>query len=392
MAPQNLYDDWTGNVVADATVRSLDPEAVRAVRARFVSSFPDRSDESDGWDDETFLNKVGFFKRGKVTNAAMVLLGKQSEPQIPQSVCIRWRLVDVDGSMMDSRTLWRPLVISVRQAASVIRNPSVTIFRDGRPEVVSMYRVSTLTEALFNAVAHQDYEAGGTIDLVERDRESITVSSKGSFPSISPESFVTSRPQVMHGRNAFLRKAMASVGLVPSSYSGIRSMYLSQAHRHFPMPRFDIRDDSVSVTIPGRRYGQYCRLLDERGDLSISDMVDLDRFSNGAYLPDRRIGEFVRRGIMTSSSGMACIADQSADRSADSLPGTDRDAIIAMMEERGSVSRADVVGLLRSRDRMSLSDDRLAVRSTNLLQSMRREGTVRKVDGSTKSARYELVR
>ena len=60
------YDDWTGNVVPEATVRSLDPSAVRAVRATYESLHRD-SDEIISLDDEAFLTKVGFFKRGKVT-------------------------------------------------------------------------------------------------------------------------------------------------------------------------------------------------------------------------------------------------------------------------------------------------------------------------------------
>ena len=55
MESPGLYDDWTGNIVKDADVRSLDPGAVRAARASYRERFPDRAEESDGWDDETFL-------------------------------------------------------------------------------------------------------------------------------------------------------------------------------------------------------------------------------------------------------------------------------------------------------------------------------------------------
>ena len=40
-----VYDDWTGNVVNGADMRSLDIGAVRAARASFRERFPDRAEE-----------------------------------------------------------------------------------------------------------------------------------------------------------------------------------------------------------------------------------------------------------------------------------------------------------------------------------------------------------
>lgn len=60
-----VYDDWTGNVVNGADVRSLDIGAVRAARAAFRERFPERAEESQAWDDQTFLTRAGVLKRGR---------------------------------------------------------------------------------------------------------------------------------------------------------------------------------------------------------------------------------------------------------------------------------------------------------------------------------------
>ena len=47
--------------------------------------------------------------------------------------------------------------------------------------------------------------------------------------------------------------------------------------------------------------------------------------------------------------------------------------------------------MLRARGSRELSDSQVSVKATNLLQSMRKEGLVEKVEGSTRSARYRAV-
>ena len=381
------YDDWTGNVVPEATVRSLDPSAVRAVRATYESLHRD-SDEIISLDDEAFLTKVGFFKRGKVTNAALVLLGKSSESFVPSSVCIRWRLIGVDGAEEDSRVMERPLLLAARQVVSMVRNTTVQIGSSGRS--TSTYRVASLTEAIFNAIQFQDYESGGTIDVVERERESVTVSNIGSFPQIRPETFALSRPTNADDRNMFLRRAMVNSGLIPGAMSGIRGMYLSQAYRHFPLPDFSVTDNRVSVIFPGIRSGPYARILDTRDDLSFETIIDLDRMAKCRYVPEKRISELASQGLVAVFDGVpSLICDESGVMR--KYRGTDREAVLSLISDVGSVSRSDVVEMLRARGSHELSDSQVSVKATNLLQSMRKEGLVEKVEGSTRSARYRAV-
>ena len=256
--------------------------------------------------------------------------------------------------------------------------------------VTSTYRVASLTEAIFNAIQFQDYESGGTIDVVERERESVTVSNTGAFPPIRPEAFALSRPTNSDDRNMFLRRAMVTCGLVPGTVSGIRGMYLSQAYRHFPLPDFSTVDGKVSITFPGIRSGPYARILDTRDDLSFETIMDIDRMSKGRYVPERRMAELVSQGLVAVFDGVpSLICDDSGVMRR--YRGTDREAVLALISDVGPVSRSDVVEMLRARGSHELSDPQVSVKATNLLQSMRKEGLVEKVEGSTRSARYRAV-
>lgn len=392
MSAPRLYEDWTGNVVNGADIRNLDPGAVRAARAAFAERFPDRAEESRGWDDQTFLSRTGVFKRSKVTVAALILLGKAGDRMIPPSVCIKWRLLDPDGAVVDSRTFDGPLLLTSSQSVSMIRNWSCRSGSGDSEAVVSAYRTSTLLEAVRNAAVHQDYGYGGTIEIVERENESVTVISMGSFPDRSPESFVRGPPAGPPRRNAFLFNAMAGLGVIPAAGSGIRSMYLSQAFRRFPMPDFDIVGDRVAVRFSGLRGGSYARVLDLRSDLDIRTVMDLDRIAKNRYVPDRRVKALVRRGLVDMLGGLPCIASGAGQEVASAYTaGTDQDAVADLIRSKGFVTRADVTEVLASRDSKELTEEQLRVKATNLLQTMRKAGTVEKAEGSTRSARYILV-
>ena len=388
---KSVYDDWTGNVIQNADLRSFDPEAVRAVRATYVSEHHEDAEEVSKMDDEAFLSHIGALKRGKVTVASMILLGKASEKVIPSTICVRWRLLDVDGTEIDNRTINGSMVLAIRKVASIISNSTVKMEGEDGPTFVSAYRVASLTEAMFNALQHQDYMLGGTIDVIEREKESVSVVSKGSFPSVSPESFVKGQNQTMASRNAYLIKVMTEIGLVTNSGAGIRNFYFSQIHKHFPLPRFSISEDTVSVTFPGRREGPIARALDIHKDLEVADILDLDRLDSGRYISDKRMESLISRGLVTVYDGVPCINLSYEDPSSRFSKGSDYDAVITLLKENGSITRSDVVDVLRFRDRKGLSEEQLSVKATNLLQNMRKDGRVRKAEGNTRSARYELV-
>ena len=383
MSSIGTYEDWTGNVVGEADVRSLDPGAVRALRAKYALRFPEQADEVNDWDAAVFLSKAGVLKRGKITVAAMILLGKSSEHVLPDSVCIRWRSLDVDGAVTDSRTFNGPMLLSSVQASSAVRNWSVET--GGKVQrTVSAYRTATLEEAILNAVAHQDYALGGTIDVIERDKESVTIRSGGSFGSQPPESFALGRASPHPSRNRFLREAMSKSGITMGHGSGIRGMYLSQTFRHFPLPSYYIDDSCVSVTIPGVRFGLLPRMMDSR-ELSLEDAIDLDRVCSGRFVPERRMRGLIERGLVDTAGGVPCpIAGVPEPRRI-----TDREAVLELLCS-GPVTRSEVAELLRSRTARPMTTEQLYVKATNLLQSLRREGRLVKSAGSTKSASYEL--
>jgi len=155
---QAFNRDWSKNIVPDATFDDLDKDAILKAREQYKQKHPALIEDVNSWNDVTFLNKAKVTINGKITNTAILLLGKdEASPLISPAIAqITWILKDDPGDYEHFHT---PFIITVEKALSCIRNLKyrhlgfTTLFPD------EMYRYDNwvIREALHNCVAHQDY-------------------------------------------------------------------------------------------------------------------------------------------------------------------------------------------------------------------------------------------
>jgi len=74
----NSLEDWSAKTIPNATIADLDEEAIKTAREKFKEKSSKTSFyiEIDNWDDATFLDKAQITINGKITNTAIILLGK----------------------------------------------------------------------------------------------------------------------------------------------------------------------------------------------------------------------------------------------------------------------------------------------------------------------------
>jgi ATP-dependent DNA helicase RecG len=88
--------DWSARICDQATIDDLDEEALALARKKFKEKNKDQSfaDEIDKWDFATFLDKARITKNGKITNTAILLLGKPEASHYlsPAAARITWKL------------------------------------------------------------------------------------------------------------------------------------------------------------------------------------------------------------------------------------------------------------------------------------------------------------
>jgi ATP-dependent DNA helicase RecG len=289
-------DDWSGEVLPDATLGDLEPEALDEARRRFTEYLlkgePDQErhlrirEDAASWDIPTLLNKARITRGGRITRAALLLLGKDEGAHFlsPADVKMSWILRNESGVTLSSQHFGPPFLLSTDRIFGRIRNLVLERMPDGTlfPEALQQYDGWVIREALHNAVAHQDYKLGGKINLSEYP-DRIVLSNLGQFIPPSVEWMLQHQSPPEHYRNQWLIDAMIRLRMIDQVGSGIRRMFETQRERNFPMPDYEIQRGTgdlprVEVRIIGRILdSRYTRLLMIRDDLPLTDIVLLDK-------------------------------------------------------------------------------------------------------------------
>ena len=271
--------DWSQNIVTRATISDLDAKAIQKARQQYSIKHPSKANDIDDWDDITFLNKAKITIDGKMTNTALLLLGKEESGHFLSSAIaqISWILKDAPGGY---EHFGCPFILNVDKVLSCIRNlkyrhmGATSLF----PEEVTHYDTWVIREALHNCVAHQDYSKRERITVLEYNNKLVFENAGSFIPSSIEEIIKQDRPQRYY-RNQFLTQAMVNLNMIDTIGSGIKKMFIVQKDRSFPLPSFDITDPNATiVTIYGEIIDDnYAHQLKTHPELNLSDVILLDK-------------------------------------------------------------------------------------------------------------------
>lgn len=183
--PVNKFDlirsqsgmDWSKEIVQEATMDDLDPEAVSYARMMFSRRLGERKPANEilsGLSDIDVLNKAGLFFKGKITRAALLLLGKQESSFYFDGFTprITWTLYSTDNTVKAYEHFDMPLLLAVDKVYSKIRNEKYRYIAGQQtlfPEEVQAYDEDLVKEVINNCIAHSDYRRRGKINVEEFD-------------------------------------------------------------------------------------------------------------------------------------------------------------------------------------------------------------------------------
>lgn len=397
-------EDWTGALVPGATLNDLDPEAIAAARLRFteflVRSEPDtnRHDairaEAASWSTETLLNKAHVTKQGRITRAALVLLGKDEASHFlaPADTKITWVLRDANNGTVTSQPFGIPFMLATERVFARIRNVTIDHMPDGTlfPTPVQQYDAWVLREALHNAVAHQDYTLGGKINLVEHP-DRLVLSNLGQFIPESVEWMLEHQSPPEHYRNQWLIESMIRLRMIDQAGSGIRRMFTTQRQRLFPLPDyvFDMSPQGhprVELILQGQVLDpKFARALMARSDLTLTHVLLLDMVQKRRTLSTQEAKTLRDLGLIEGRAPKYFISAKVADAVGQKAryihnrgldDGHYQELVIRYLRKYGRASRADLDALLLGKLPDVLTDAQKANKVKNLLQSMRKGGLV----------------
>lgn len=302
---QTPYRDWSAEIVPNATLDDLDEVAIAKARKMFKkvhSRIPVA--EVNAWSDEKFLSKCGLMIDGKLTHAAIILLGKSFSEYLlrPAVVQVTWTLRDKNKDVVDYEHFSVPYILTVDEILAKIHNltlremPGGTLF----PDTMKQYDDYTIREALHNCIAHSNYQLQQRINFVENPGF-LYYSNAGSFiPGSLEEVLSTDEPQKFF-RNDCLCQAMVHFNMIDTVSRGIKKMFTEQWQRRFPMPDYEIDNDRQQVAV--RIYGtsideRYTNMLKNNDSLTLWDCISLDAIQKGHRIDETVAQDMIQRGLI----------------------------------------------------------------------------------------------
>ncbi|ABA89966.1 ATP-binding protein, putative [Syntrophotalea carbinolica DSM 2380] len=400
---QTSSADWSAQIIPEATLEHLDDQALQKARESFARKYANRFPPEDvmDWSLPTFLDRAKLTQDGKLTRTTILMLGKQESAYLlsPHPVQMTWKL---EGPERAYEHFGPPFLLNTTALYRKIRNIQLRILPDDALLAVEVakYDQKVVLEALHNCIAHQDYTRNGRILVTERP-DKLIFENEGGFFEGTPEDYATGEKTPRRYRNPFLAQAMAELNMIDTMGYGIYTMHIGQARRYFPMPDYDLNEPAaVKMTLYGSVVDPaYSRLLIQKTDLPLDEILALDRVQKRLPLSDGMIRQLRRDGLIEGrkpnlhvSASVAKVTASKADYIRTRAQDDDYycKLITDYLKKFGKASREEIDKLLLDKLSEALDADQKKKKVGNLLTKLRRSGVIRN-DGSKKCPEWVIA-
>lgn len=241
---QEQEPDFSEQFCEGVSIDDLDNEAIEILKEKYAKKQKNPSFRS--LENYQALSDLGLIFQGKVTNAAVILVGKKDiiNSKYPQAkISLEYRTGE-SNIHFDAREFFDgPYYIMIDKLWAAInsRNGSVPV-RNGiyKDYDIPLFNEDVIREALNNAIAHRAYDIQGEIVVKQYPTQMIFVN-PGGFPhgvTIDNILYVQSTP-----RNRLLADVLSKTGLVERSGQGVDNIFLDTLSEGKPAPDYSKTDD-----------------------------------------------------------------------------------------------------------------------------------------------------
>ena len=356
--------DWSKQIIPDATIEHLDKSAIAIAREKYKEKM-NRShitEEVDNMTDEEFLTKTKMMLNGKITNAAMLLLGNEDFDYLfnapPEA---SWRLYDSRDDIKDYEIFKIPFITLSDRIFGKIRNLTyrympnqLTLF----PTETKQYDMWLLRELMNNCIAHSDYTLGGRIYLNEFE-DKMVITNPGTFLPGTIEAALQRNYNPPFYRNQLLAETMVKFNMIDTQSMGIRKVFRIQQEKYFSLPDYDLSThNKIEVTVYGKVIDDnYSRVLFDNPDFDIETVFLIDRIQKHKEISKDAVKHLRKLGVIEGKMPNVYISAkiaESIDEKAQYVKnkGFDEDAyrkwIISYLETYKSGKKQDFIKFRRA--------------------------------------------
>ena len=383
---QTVNEDWSKLIADGATIADLDEKAIMKAREGYKEHYPNQKKEVDSWSDEVFLNKAKITIDGKITNAAVLLLGKPESLHFINHIGeIVWRLAGKDNV---GQVFTIPFLLTTTEVMHKIRNYPFKLFPKNSflPGEGMKYDSEVILEALHNSIAHQDYLENQRIIVIERENE-LEFRNCGGFFDGTYEDYITGERIPRKYRNQFLAQAMANIKMIDTEGFGIHKMFVSQKERWLPMPDYDKSDnDNVVLSLPGNVIDEnYSLMLLENTNIDLTTAVLLDKVQKGKPISENAVKMLRKEKLIEGRKPHLYVSKyiaKATDKQVEyTLKKGFNDAecqewIIKALNDHKVLSRKQINELLWNKLPIDFTEDQKIGKIGNLLTKLRKKGII----------------
>lgn len=384
--------DWSKQIILGASIDHLDRDAISLAREKYKEKMnrPHISEEVDKMTDEEFLVKMKLLQNGKITNAAMLLLGNEDFDYLFSSPPeASWRLYDSKNEVKDYEIFKVPFITISDRIFSKIRNLTyrympnqMTLF----PSETKQYDVWLLRELMNNCIAHSDYTLGGRIYLNETE-DQVILTNPGTFLPGKIETALQKNYNPPFYRNQLLAETMVKFNMIDTQSMGIRKVFRIQQEKYFPLPDYDLaQQNQVGVTVYGKVLDDnYTRVLFDNPDFDIETVFLIDRVQKHKALSREAVKYLRKIGVIEGKMPNIFISSKVA-KSLDEKEqyvknkGFDEEAyqkwIVSYLKEYKVAKKRNIIKLLSDKLPDSLDERQKEAKVKNLLQKMKNNGII----------------
>ena len=383
---QTVNEDWSKQIAVGATIADLDEKAIMKAREGYKEHYPNQKKEVDSWSDEVFLNKAKITIDGKITHAAILLLGKPESLHFINHIGeIVWRLAGKDNV---GQVFTIPFLLTTTEVMHKIRNYPFKLFPKNSflPGEGMKYDSEVILEALHNSIAHQNYLENQRIIVIERENE-LEFRNCGGFFDGTYEDYITGERIPRKYRNQFLAQAMANIKMIDTEGFGIHKMFVSQKERWLPMPDYDKSDnDNVVLTLPGNVIDEnYSLMLLENTNIDLTTAVLLDKVQKGKPISENAVKMLRKEKLIEGRKPHLYVSKyiaKATDKQVEyTLKKGFNDAecqewIIKALNDHKVLSRKQINELLWNKLPIDFTEDQKIGKIGNLLTKLRKKGII----------------
>ena len=272
---------WERASVLAADLDDLDLEEIRQTIAEKPDIYPDFNEES-------FLIRQGLLTNGNLTNACLLLFGKNPTRFIPQAK-IRITVYNgekVSNSFVDDRIFEGNIFKNIKEIFAyldVIYPKNIQIDGLVRTETKG-YPDIAIREGILNAIVHRDYSSSNGFLRISIYPNKTTISNYGSLPpEISVSDLRKNHPSILRHPDianiCYIRKYIEMVG------SGTMRIIAECKKNGFKAPRWIDENNILTLVFPDvghHRANNVYSELEEKNEMEVEGIkVEIEGINEG---------------------------------------------------------------------------------------------------------------